>query len=230
MQKAFLKSLMGESDINGTLPVTIPGIAKRGTGINLKSIKWVQKEQTWVPGKEIKRILPDEISVKVDPIKEILSEAVADSAFPGGVIVAAKNGEIFLHKAFGYHTYSKKKPVMRGNIFDLASITKVVATTSALMKLVDVNKLSLDDKVVTYLPEFIGKQKKHFDQKSMITIRHLITHTSGLPPFKKYFLMDGDIQTKLDSIMNTEPQIPLNQKTIYSDIGLIVLGLSLIHI
>ena len=224
MQKAFLKSLMGESDINGTLPVTIPGIAKRGTGINLKSIKWVQKEQTWVPGKEIKRILPDEISVKVDPIKEILSEAVADSAFPGGVIVAAKNGEIFLHKAFGYHTYSKKKPVMRGNIFDLASITKVVATTSALMKLVDVNKLSLDDKVVTYLPEFIGKQKKHFDQKSMITIRHLITHTSGLPPFKKYFLMDGDIQTKLDSIMNTEPQIPLNQKTIYSDIGLIVLG------
>ena len=58
----------------------------------------------------------------------------------------------------------------------------------------------------------------------MITIRHLITHTSGLPPFKKYFLMDGDIQTKLDSIMNTEPQIPLNQKTIYSDIGLIVLG------
>ena len=224
MQKAFLNALMGESDINGILPVTIPGIAKRGSGINLKSIKWEKKEQSWIPGKEIKRIRPNEILVKVDETKQMLLEAVADSAFPGGVILAAKNGEIFLHKAFGYHTYSKKKPVMRGNIYDLASITKVVATTSALMKLVDEKKLSLDDKVITYLPEFIGKQKMFFDQKSMVTIRHLITHTSGLPPFKKYFLMDGNIQTKIDSIMNTEPEIPLNQKMIYSDIGLIVLG------
>ena len=224
MQKAFLNALMGESDINGILPVTIPGIAKRGSGINLKSIKWEKKEQSWIPGKEIKRIRPNEISVNVDETKQMLLEAVADSAFPGGVILAAKNGDIFLHKAFGYHTYSKKKPVMRGNIYDLASITKVVATTSALMKLVDEKKLSLDDKVITYLPEFIGKQKMFFDQKSKVTIRHLITHTSGLPPFKKYFLMDGNIQTKIDSIMNTEPEIPLNQKTIYSDIGLIVLG------
>ena len=224
MQKAFLNALMGESDINGILPVTIPGIAKRGSGINLKSIKWEKKVQSWIPGKEIKRIRPNEISVNVDETKQMLLEAVADSAFPGGVILAAKNGEIFLHKAFGYHTYSKKKPVMRGNIYDLASITKVVATTSALMKLVDEKKLSLDDKVITYLPEFIGKQKMFFDQKSMVTIRHLITHTSGLPPFKKYFLMDGNIQTKIDSIMNTEPEIPLNQKMIYSDIGLIVLG------
>ena len=224
MQKAFLNALMGESDINGILPVTIPGIAKRGSGINLKSIKWEKKEQSWIPGKEIKRIRPNEISVNVDETKQMLLEAVADSAFPGGVILAAKNGDIFLHKAFGYHTYSKKKPVMRGNIYDLASITKVVATTSALMKLVDEKKLSLDDKVITYLPEFIGKQKMFFDQKSKVTIRHLITHTSGLPPFKKYFLMDGNIQTKIDSIMNTEPEIPLNQKMIYSDIGLIVLG------
>ena len=224
MQKAFLNALMGESDINGILPVTIPGIAKRGSGINLKSIKWEKKEQSWIPGKEIKRIRPNEISVNVDETKQMLLEAVADSAFPGGVILAAKNGDIFLHKAFGYHTYSKKKPVMRGNIYDLASITKVVATTSALMKLVDEKKLSLDDKVITYLPEFIGKQKIFFDQKSKVTIRHLITHTSGLPPFKKYFLMDGNIQTKIDSIMNTEPEIPLNQKMIYSDIGLIVLG------
>ena len=224
MQKAFLNALMGESDINGILPVTIPGIAKRGSGINLKSIKWDKKEQSWIPGKEIKRIRPNEISVNVDETKQMLLEAVADSAFPGGVILAAKNGDIFLHKAFGYHTYSKKKPVMRGNIYDLASITKVVATTSALMKLIDEKKLSLDDKVITYLPEFIGKQKMFFDQKSKVTIRHLITHTSGLPPFKKYFLMDGNIQTKIDSIMNTEPEIPLNQKMIYSDIGLIVLG------
>ena len=153
-----------------------------------------------------------------------LAEAVSDSAFPGGVVLAAKDGQIFLHKAFGYHTYDNQKPVTRGSIFDLASITKVIATTSAVMKLVEADKISLEDKVVNYLHSFKGKQKEYFDHKSRITIRHLMTHTSGLPPFKKYFLMDNNIQTRLDSIMNTEPEIGLNQTTIYSDVGLIVLG------
>ena len=113
---------------------------------------------------------------------------------------------------------------MRGSIFDLASITKVIATTSAVMKLVEADKISLEDKVITYLPLFKGKQKEFFDHKSKITIRHLMTHTSGLPPFKKYFLMDDNFQARLDSIMNTEPEIGLNEKAIYSDVGLIVLG------
>ena len=162
--------------------------------------------------------------MNIDPVYKALERAVSDSAFPGGVVLAGKNGEIFLHKAFGYHTYSNKTPVMRGNIYDLASITKVIATTSAVMKLVEANKLSLNDKVITYLPTFKGKQKEYFDHKSRVTIRHLMTHTSGLPPFKKYFLMDNNIQTRLDSIMNTEPEIGLNEKTVYSDVGLIVLG------
>ena len=224
MQQALLSALMGESDINGILPVTIPGVAKIGDGIQIKSNKWPARVETWLPGKELKRIRPEEISVNIDPVYKALKRAVSDSAFPGGVVLAGKNGEIFLHKAFGYHTYSNKTPVMRGNIYDLASITKVIATTSAVMKLVEANKLSLNDRVITYLPAFKGKQKEYFNHKSRVTIRHLMTHTSGLPPFKKYFLMDNNIQTRLDSIMNTEPEIGLNEKTVYSDVGLIVLG------
>ena len=224
MQQALLSALMGESDINGILPVTIPGVAKMGDGIQIKSNKWPARAETWLPGKELKRIRPEEISVNIDPVYKALKRAVSDSAFPGGVVLAGKNGEIFLHKAFGYHTYSNKTPVMRGNIYDLASITKVIATTSAVMKLVEANKLSLNDRVITYLPAFKGKQKEYFNHKSRVTIRHLMTHTSGLPPFKKYFLMDNNIQTRLDSIMNTEPEIGLNEKTVYSDVGLIVLG------
>ena len=224
MQKALLGALMGESDIKGILPVTIPGIAKIGHGVKIKSKKWPQKKDTWLPGKELKRIRPEEISVNINEVDGLLAEAVSDSAFPGGVVLAAKDGQIFLHKAFGYHTYDNQKPVTRGSIFDLASITKVIATTSAVMKLVEADKISLEDKVVNYLPSFKGKQKEYFDHKSRITIRHLMTHTSGLPPFKKYFLMDNNIQTRLDSVMNTEPEIGLNQTTIYSDVGLIVLG------
>ncbi len=93
-----------------------------------------------------------------------------------------------------------------------------------LMKMVDKKQLSLDDKVVDYLTAFKGKQSNHFKQKSNTTIRHLMTHTAGLPPFKKYYLMDGNLEARLDSVMNTEPTVPLEDKTIYSDVGLITLG------
>ena len=101
-----------------------------------------------------------------NPYEKLLGECMrcSDSAFPGGVVLAAKDGQIFLHKAFGYHTYDNQKPVTRGSIFDLASITKVIATTSAVMKLVEADKISLEDKVVTYLPSFKGKQKEYFDK------------------------------------------------------------------
>jgi CubicO group peptidase (beta-lactamase class C family) len=92
------------------------------------------------------------------------------------------------------------------------------------MKLVESGQLDLDEKVVTYLPDFKGKQPKYFQQKSEMTIKHLLTHTAGLPPFKQYFLMDGEVKTRLDSIFNTEPVIGLEEETKYSDVGLITLG------
>ena len=85
-----------------------------------------------------------------------------DSAWPGGVLLAVKDGKIFFHDSFGYHTYQKAEPVTRGDIYDLASITKVIATTSAIMRLVDQKKLSLDDSVVDYLPAFQREAAKIF--------------------------------------------------------------------
>ncbi|MBN4080913.1 serine hydrolase [Caldithrix abyssi] len=224
LQTAALKAVKGTADITGILPVTIPGIAENGTGIQIKAQQWPNSKAKWQPGKKLKRVMPKEISANIDAVYLQLSQAVADSAFPGGVLLAAKDGNIFIHEAFGYHTYDQFEPVTRGDIYDLASITKVIATTSAVMKLVDANKLSLDDKVVDHLPVFKGKQSRYFSQKSNATIRHLMTHTAGLPPFKQYFLMEGDAQAKLDSVFNTEPEIALGEKTVYSDVGLITLG------
>ena len=112
----------------------------------------------------------------------------------------------------------------KSDIFDLASISKVVGTTSAVMKMYDDKLIDLDDKVVTYLPQFKGQQKKYFNHKSNISIKHLLTHSSGLPPFRKYFLMDEDKESVLDSIYNTEPIYNLEEKTVYSDVGIITLG------
>lgn len=224
LQKAVGNALIGNSNISGILPVTIPGVAKVGDGIKVIRKKWPKRSSNWKPGKELKRIRADEISVDIANIQKSLSLAVKDSAFPGGVLLASKDGKIFIHEAFGYHTYGKKEKVTRGDIYDLASITKVIATTSSVMLLADQNKISLDDKVVKYLPEFKGRQKNYFKQKSNTTIRHLITHTAGLPAFKEYFKMNKPVESILDSVMNTEPEYEIEKNTIYSDIGIITLG------
>ncbi|MBT4177831.1 MAG: serine hydrolase, partial [Candidatus Marinimicrobia bacterium] len=111
------------------------------------------------------------------------------------------------------------------DIFDLASITKVISTTSAIMNLVDSKQIKLDDPIVKHLAAFKGKQRKYFEQKPKVTIRHLLTHTGGLPPFKRYYKINNKSgQAILDSVYNTEPIYGLEAQMKYSDVGLIVLG------
>jgi len=224
MQNALVNALLGRALISGELPVTIPGIAKIGDGIRVEKIKQYYSKNSFMKGKEIIQVLPKEMGVKPKMLNQLLDEAVQDKAWPGGVLLASKDGEIFFKKAFGYHTYKKTRETRTSDIFDLASITKVIATTSAIMKLYEEGKIQLDDPVVKYLPEFKGKQRNHFDQKSKITIRNLMTHTAGLAPFKQFYLMDASIEGRLDSLYNSEPETNIGEKVIYSDIGLIMLG------
>ena len=150
--------------------------------------------------------------------------AVQDSAWSGAVLLAAKDGNIFYHKGHGYHTYDKINDVNSSDIFDLASITKAVATTSAIMKLQDLNKLDISEPVIKYLPRFKGKNKKYFSQKSQITVKDLLSHVSGLPAFKQYYRTDKSKESLLTSIYNTDPVQNNRDTTIYSDVGAIILG------
>ena len=224
MQNAYLNAILGKNEINGRLPISIPEAASIGQGINVKKFLGTKKINPFKPGKEIKQMLPSEVNANIDLLPTLLQKAVEEKAFPGGVLLAAKDGKIFFHDAFGFHTYDKKRKMRKSDVFDLASISKVVGTTSAIMKLHDDNLIDLNDKVVTYLPRFKGKQKKYFNHKSNISIKHLLTHSSGLPPFRKYFLMERDKESVLDSIYNTEPIYGLEEKTVYSDVGIITLG------
>ncbi len=168
--------------------------------------------------------LPAEVGAETSNLVALLNAAVADSAWPGGVLLAARDGKNFLHEAFGYHTYARQRPTTQGDIFDLASVTKVVATTSAVMRLVDSGHIRLDDKVVSYLPKFRGPDREQTRLKSSVTIRHLLTHTSGLPPFRLFYRISGTVENRLDSVyatpLDTLPETRYN----YSDIGLILLG------
>jgi CubicO group peptidase (beta-lactamase class C family) len=83
--------------------------------------------------------------------------------------------------AHGHHTYERLRPVRESDFFDLASLTKVVATTTAVMLAVDRGLLALEDPLGRVLPEFLSGGSEDTVRRSRVTFRHLLTHTAGLP-------------------------------------------------
>ncbi len=151
-------------------------------------------------------------------VEKLMNKAIRDSVFPGAVLVIGNKDSIIYQKAFGHYTYDTSSPAMQLNtIFDLASVSKVVGTTTAAMMLYDEGKLKLDDKVIKYLPEFYnhGKDK--------ITIRNLLLHNSGLPAFKKYYDVYNTEEEVINDIMNSELIYEPGSKYVYSDLGMITL-------
>ncbi len=224
LQVAAANAVLGRTAISGHLPVAIPGIAESGAGLELPANPQVVRHEELPAPPTLKRVLASEVNLDPTPVFQLLDEAVADSAWPGGVLLAAKDGKIFIHRGFGYHTYAKKTPTRIGNIFDLASITKVIATTSAAMKLVESGELNLDQPVVDILPDFTGSTPEQSAMKSRVTIRHLLTHTAGLPPFRAFYKMPGTATSRMDSVLRTDLIYSPGDSTVYSDIGMITLG------
>ena len=114
-------------------------------------------------------------AAKLAEMDAAITNAVAENKLPGGVLWLERRGQIY-RRAYGNRaTEPKTESMTEDTIFDLASLTKVVATTPAVMLLIERGKVKLDEPVQTYLPEFGGEGRE------AVTIRHLLTHTSGLP-------------------------------------------------
>ena len=163
-------------------------------------------------------------TLKYDSLTNIFEDAVADSAWPGGVMLIGRGDKIIYRQAVGYHTYAQKQVTKEDDIFDLASISKVVGTTSAVMKLVENGQLSLDDFAVKYLPELQGPDENQTALKKTITVRHLLTHTAGFEPFRLFYEMDCSVDARWDSVFQSELKTKPGTNTVYSDIGLMVMG------
>lgn len=121
--------------------------------------------------------VPEEVGIRSDSLFKIDSIArlgILKKAYPGCVVLAAKDGKIFYKKAFGYHTFSKRNREDDNDIFDLASITKVAASTIAVMKMEEEGLIDIEDSLGVYLPSLKGTNK------SGLVIRDVMTHTSGL--------------------------------------------------
>jgi CubicO group peptidase (beta-lactamase class C family) len=126
-------------------------------------------------------------------IDAIVEEAIRERATPGAVVVVLKDGKTVFSRAYGHHTYEQAVPMRTSDIFDVASLTKIFATTLAAMRLVDQGKLDLDATVGTYL----GELKRSHPDKAAIKVRDLLTHQAGLIPFIPFYrkVKDGDFST-----------------------------------
>jgi beta-N-acetylhexosaminidase len=126
---------------------------------------------------------------KLEAIDSIVKDGLAQKAFPGCVVLAAHKGEIIYHKAFGNHEYGPSPAVSPESIFDLASVTKISATTVSVMKLFEEGKIELDKTIGDYLPWTKGTNK------AKLTIKDILLHQAGLAPFIVFYKETIDTNT-----------------------------------
>jgi len=142
---------------------------------------------------------------------------------PGAVVVIGHGGRIVYRRAFGYRALVPRRLTMRvDTIFDLASLTKVIATTTAIMQLLEQGKLRLEDPVANYWPEFGANGKDE------ITVREVMTHYSGLPPDLQLEPAWSGYETAMKMIEQASPINPPGTRFVYSDVNYETLG-ELVH-
>lgn len=176
-QSETVQVIFGGYGASGKLPVSAGGF-KSGTGISYPSAKRLRYAE------------PGSVGMNAETLQYIDSialDGIKKKAFPGCQVVVAKNGTVIYGKAFGTLSYESPMPVTNNTIYDIASITKVAASTISLMQLYDKKLFSVDSTLGSYLPYFKGTTK------DSLVFRDILTHQSGLfpwIPFYQYMIKD----------------------------------------
>ena len=158
-------------------------------------------------------------ALRLPTVDAVIEQAIAERSIPGAVLVVGHNGHVVYRKAYGEQSLEPRRKAMTlDTIFDLASLTKVIVTTTAIMQLVEQGKIRLNDAVASYLPEFAQNGKVE------ITVRQLLTHYSGLEPDLDLKTPWEGKETAYGMAFAETPQDAPGSKFTYSDINFIVLG------
>lgn len=173
-QKAAAQMLLGGTGATGRLPVSIKGLYQFGAGLDI------------APASRLAQGAPEDVGISsaaLQGIDSIALNGIDKKAYPGCVVLVAKDGRVIYEKAFGHHSYKYKPEVATDDIYDLASITKIVSTTSALMKLVGEGKVDLNRNLCDYLPELVGDNEKYRN----MNLREMLSHQAGLLPWIPFY-------------------------------------------
>lgn len=184
-QDAAAQALFGANRITGRLPVTASPSAPFNSGVETAAnfrMGYAEPEAVGIDG----NLLAAKVNI-------LAQEALKKKATPGMVVLVARNGKIIYEKGFGYHTYNKVRAVHPSDIYDLASLTKVTATTLCIMKLVDEGKLNLDVPISNYLPGLEGTAVE------FLTLRPMLAHRAGLRSWIPFYVETLNAQGKPSS-------------------------------
>src|SRR5271154_7089446 len=228
-QISIARALFGQIPVSGHLPVTVPGVdMKAGFGIELPA-----NPMTFEP-------MEVRAEAQLQPAFDVIEHAIADKAFPGATLAVGYRGRVALH-AFGKLSYDTKSPqVSLRTMYDVASLTKVIVTTTLVEKLVEgdfKSPLQLDAPIERYLPEWTAgwlpgaglqnlfrENPTELEWRHRVTVRHLMTHTSGLPPFKEYWRTSKSKADTLKMIFAEPLEYEPGTKMVYSDLGFILMA------
>jgi beta-N-acetylhexosaminidase len=209
-QRAMGRALFGQTAVGGRLPVNVPNVAALGAGLDLAANPMELREAS------------SQDEDKLQPAYDVLARAAADHAFPGGVLAVGYKDELIVHE-FGRQTYDADSPAVNvDTIYDAASLTKSVVTTTLIAMQVESGRIGLDLPVARYIPEW--NDGPNPDWRKTVTIRNLLTHTSGLPAHKDYFLTLHSKREYIAAICREPLEYAPGTKTVYSDLGFILLG------
>lgn len=216
-QHAMGRAIFGQIPIGGRIPVSVPGSDPSGRGsVALGAGLDVAANPMKL------RAADSAASAKLQSAYDVLDRAVADRAFPGGVLVVGYRGELSVH-AFGKQTYdAKSAAVTPDTIYDAASLTKAVVTTTLVAMQVEAGRLALDAPVGRYIPEWNAGPNPEWRRR--VTLQNLLTHTSGLPAHKDYYLAAKSKRELIAKICNEPLESAPGANSNYSDLGFMLLG------
>jgi len=164
--------------------------------------------------------VPHELTANPEPnISRLLQSRIGSGDFPSAVYMLARDGQVIFADALGDAVREPEPhPATLGTIYDLASLTKPLVTGMLCARMFERGEIALGDPVKKYLPEFGGTDKH------AITLRQLLTHTSGLPAWRPLYLLAADPESAVTSIASQQLEYKPGERVIYSDLGFIVIG------
>ena len=172
IQELTAQGIFGVFPFKGRLPITASVKSKYRSGMDTRM------------GFRLGYVSPELVGLNKDNLSTIdglMADAIEKKATPGGTVLIVKDGQVAYHKAFGHHTYSKRRKLQKNDIFDVASITKVASTTLAIMRLYENGQINIYDPIGKYLPELKGTNKEH------LVIRNILCHKAGLRAWIPFF-------------------------------------------
>lgn len=200
VERAAARAITGRVPFRGVTPTTLPGFFAAGQAYSRPVPRWT--------------------AAVTDSVRAVMLRALRDSVFPGGIAVIGTRTDILAEVAVGRIDWAADAPAPNAQtVWDMASLTKVVGMTTAMMQLVEKRRVDLDAPVQRYIPEWTGPWKER------VTVRHLMTHASGLRAWRPFFQETETVEAARKLLLETPLDTMPGVRYVYSDIGAILAGM-----